>query len=129
MPAQHLSTDLCTNVACTTNYQLSDGWDIYAWSPDSKYIASSNAPGYDPIYIFEVKQGHLVLNKKIVPVQQGFPGDSLIWSSDGEYLAFGDGNNIFLVDVNSLDQQLIIKKNDVQIKIVGIAQVGFTGTP
>jgi hypothetical protein len=113
---------------CMENPVGFNGWQNYAWSPDSNYIATSFIPGYDPISIYKFFNNKLVLEKKFTNTPGLFFGGPLVWSSDGQSIAFSDSTNIYIVDVTGGTQKLLIQR-DAPVQLIGIVQLESKITP
>ena len=108
---------------------VSDGWPDYAWSPDSQFIATSFIPGHDPIFIYKVVNGTLVQYKVIPQITGTFIGQAIVWSPDGQSLAFSDGGaDIYIVDVKNGNYKLLVQR-DSKVDVLGMVQLGDGMTP
>lgn len=81
-----------------------------AWSPDGRWIAYTTVPGYDPeqprrfvLYLADVEgDGEPEPILEVGPSATG-----LIWSPDGELLAFVDGNDVVTVRPDGTGRRVV----------------------
>jgi WD40 repeat protein len=91
---------------------------FYAWSPDSRYIASDYESG---IQVFEVIHG-TIAKKSAIEISEPFEAADITWSPDSNWLAYTRGNEIRVVEINDGHSDWIARFNN-GIEIIGWVKI------